>query len=129
MVIQTFLSFTISELNPVCTDNSTTADESRSNSASVFHDQSVQYTCTVSYKGNWAPTIKWIDGTDQTVNNATVIVEYSQVVSSILIPGYFPLMKPFTCLAEDMLFPFSSSNCTTRSIAVSKWNTMLSKIL
>lgn len=109
----------------MCTDNSTTSEEFHNNSASVFHDQYVKYTCSVSYTGNWAPTIKWIDGTDQTVNNATVTVEDSQVVSSILIPGYFPSIKPFTCIVVDMLFSFNPNNCTSKSIAVGKWNTIL----
>jgi len=109
----------------MCTDNSTTTEEFHNNSASVYHDQYVQYTCSVSYTGNWPPTIKWIDGNGQTVNNATVIVEYSQVVSSILIPCYFPSIKPFTCIVTGMFFSFNSNNCTSKSIAVGKWNTIL----
>src|SRR6218665_1368754 len=110
----------------MCTDNGTTTGEFHNNSASVFHNQYVQYTCTVSYTGNSAPIIKWIDYNAQTVKNATVTVEDSRVVSSILIPGYFPSIKPFTCLAADILFPLSSNNCTTKNIDVSKWNTILS---
>jgi len=120
MESQTFLLFTISELNPVCADNSTTAEEFPNNSASVFHDQYVQYTCSVNYTGNWVPTIKWIDDNGQTIDNATVTVEDSQVVSSILIPGYFPSIKPLTCIVVDVLFPFSANNGTTRNITVSK---------
>ena len=120
MESQTFLLFIISELNPVCADNSTTAEEFPINIPSVYHDQYVQYTCSVNYTGNWVPTIKWIDDNGQTIDNATVTVEDSQVVSSILIPGYFPSIKPLTCIVVDVLFPFSANNGTTRNITVSK---------
>lgn len=104
----------------MCTDNSTTAEEFPNITALVFHDQYVQLTCKATYAGGLAPSIQWIDYNGQAVSYAKVTVEENQVVSSILIPGYFPEIKSFACVVSDMYFPFSSYNCTTRDIAVSK---------
>ena len=114
-------------LFPVCKDNTTFTGDIQNFTGSLLQGQYVQLTCNVTYTSSIKPSIQWTDYDGASVNNATISIEGDHLVSSILIPGYVPLVKQFICIVSDMYYPANHYNCTTKNISVSKYDWFCSK--
>src|SRR6218665_425315 len=97
----------------VCSNNAT--------NKTIYLGQYVKLTCTFNYVGGASPVISWIDKQGTNVTNATTTSSENQIISSILIPGYFPSVGSFGCFTK-----LSASNyyCTTSTISVGMYNTL-----
>jgi len=69
------------------------------------------------------PLLQWYDYNDNPVINATIQSTDDQVSAYILIPAYFPSIKPFTFVASVPEYPadYYKYSWTSQEISVCKY--------